>query len=286
MFRYFEALNRAPAVDETPALPVKEQAERPKLSALPAPTSATRVPYAVVPAGTHVAAALARTGEIQKLTETFAASVNASAGGRLAPASCSTGDGSTTVAAAIALDLSQRPERPHLAGRRQFATCQFLTHVRNGRDHARSKRESSDALRLSPTKWARLEIANLKLTIDKPEYEQTFSELGHRIAVFPAAIIDLGNVRVDSRALPLVRDNDPMLLVVRAGYTRRQELLAATAILINGGQTCLRRRDQRRRAGNAQLDSTLSRKRNLRTRCDFINDHRLRTEYCFRLIRA
>jgi len=285
MFRYFEALNRASAVDETPALPVKEQAERPKLSALPAPTSATRVPYAVVPAGTHVAAALARTGEIQKLTDTFAASVNASAGGRLAPASCSTGDGSTTVAAAIALDLSQRLDvrillvdgnlrRANFS--RMFATAETTP----------DQRESGDALRLSPTKWARLEIANLKLTIDKPEYEQTFSELGHRIAVFPAAIIDLGNVRVDSRALPLVRDNDPVLLVVRAGYTRRQELLAATAILINGGQTCLRRRDQRRRAGNAQLDSTLSRRRNLRTRCDFINDHRLRTEYCFRLIRA
>jgi hypothetical protein len=162
-----------------------------------------------VPAGTYVAAALARTGEVQRLAETFAATVNASADGRLVLAGCTTGDGSSTVAAAIALDLSQRlgvrtllidgnSRRANFA--RMFGTA----------DLAADQRESGGALRLSPTKWARLEIANLKLTPDQPDYAQTCGELNRRITAFPAAIVHLGAVRLDSRALPLVRDNDPV----------------------------------------------------------------------------
>ena len=197
MSRYFEALNRVPAVPATPEVQVKEPAERPKLYALSA--SATRVPYAVVPAGTYVAAALARTAEVQRLTETFAATVNASADGRLFLAGCTTGDGSSTVAAALALDLSQRLGVRTLLVDGNLRRANF-TRMSAAADLAPDQRETGPALRLSPTKWARLEIANLKLTMDKPDYEQTFSELNRRIAAFPAATIDLGTVRVDSRA--------------------------------------------------------------------------------------
>ena len=42
-------------------------------------------------------------------------------------------------------------------------------------------------------------------------------------------VVDLGVVRLESRLLPLARPGDPILLIVRYGYTERQELASTTA---------------------------------------------------------
>lgn len=236
MSRYFEALNRKPSVDQIVAdLRAQDQVERPKLYVLPAPASSARTPSVVAPAGALVATALARTEEIQRLAETFAASVNTAADGRLALAGCATGDGSSIVAAAIALDLTQRLGIRTMvidgnARRGNFA--RIFRSVEADDDSC----EAPSALRIISTKWHRLEIASLRLSTDKQDHERTCGELNQRIAGFPAAIIDLGTVRTDSRALPLVRENDPVLVVVRAGYTRRQDLLATTTVLTNSAK--------------------------------------------------
>jgi Mrp family chromosome partitioning ATPase len=64
----------------------------------------------------------------------------------------------------------------------------------------------------------------------------SLEELNNRARAFPAAVIDLGAVRLDPRALPLVRPNDPVLLVVCSGYTERSDLLATINLFSNIGR--------------------------------------------------
>jgi Mrp family chromosome partitioning ATPase len=186
--------------------------------------------------------ALARSKQIQRITESFAGVASVSGDARLAIAGCAAGDGSSSVAAAIALDLSQRLNirtllvdgnlcHPRIV--KMFANRKTPTLEMEGRNLVEP--QSGQGIANRSTNWATLEVAAVTAALEKSE-TVSLEELNNRARAFPAAVIDLGAVRLDPRALPLVRPNDPVLLVVCSGYTERSDLLATINLFSNIGR--------------------------------------------------
>ena len=186
--------------------------------------------------------ALARLKGVQRITEGFAGVASALGDARLAIAGCAASDGCSSVAAAIALDLTQRLNmrtllvdgnicRPRVVN--MFANRKTAMLALESRTVVEVKSERGIVVRSS--NWARLEVANVTPALEKGESE-SLDELNERIRAFPAAVIDLGVVRLDPRTLPLVRTNDPVLLVVRSGYTERSDLLATVNLFSSIGR--------------------------------------------------
>jgi Mrp family chromosome partitioning ATPase len=186
--------------------------------------------------------ALARLKGIHRIAESFAGVASVLGDARLAIAGCAAGDGCSSVAAAIALDLTQRLNvrtllvdgnmcRPRIV--KMFANRKTSMLALESRTVVEVKSERGIVVRSS--NWARLEVANVTPALEKGESE-SLDELNERVRVFPASVIDLGAVRLDPRTLPLVRPNDPVLLVVRSSYTERSDLLATINLFSSIGR--------------------------------------------------
>jgi protein-tyrosine kinase len=149
---------------------------------------------------------------------------------RLAVAGCRPGDGVTTVAAALALDISQRLSLKtivvdgHL--RRPAIHRIFSLH----RERA-SELVLEGTLQIRSSGWPRLDIATCYTGDDDRQCAEVINDFENLFADYQAVILDLGVPRLDARMLPLARSCDPMLLVVRYGVTRRQELSTTTVAL-------------------------------------------------------
>jgi Mrp family chromosome partitioning ATPase len=195
------------------------------------------------PSENLVPPALARLDGIHRITESFASLASISGDGRLAIAGCAAGDGCSSVAAAIALDLTQRIGIRTLLVDGNVCRPQIVKMFANRRPPvlevqptALVELESEPGLQIRSSNWARLEIASLNPSSELAEPADALEEVNNRVRAFPAAVLDLGAVRLDPRALPLVRPNDPVLLVVRSGCTRRSELQATMNIFSNIGR--------------------------------------------------
>jgi Mrp family chromosome partitioning ATPase len=149
---------------------------------------------------------------------------------RLAVAGCRPGDGVTTVAAALALDMSQRL---------LLKTIVVDAHIRRPALHRifSLRRERASELLLEGTLqirgsgWPRLDIATCYLGDDERQCAEVINDFENLFSDYQAVILDLGVPRLDARMLPLARSSDPVLLVVRYGVTRRQEL-STTAVAL------------------------------------------------------
>ncbi len=243
MAKFFEAVRRHAADPLARADLTTPQSAQTAPGDLRSLIFSDRLVHVALPSENLVPPALARLEGIHRITESFAGVAIVSGSARLAIAGCAAGDGCSAVAAAIALDLTQRlgvrtllvdgniyrPGILKMFGIRRTSVLELesTTVV---------ELESERKLLVRSSNWARLEVATLNPPSEKSEPADAFEELSERVSAFPAAVMDLGAVRLGPLALPLVRSNDPVLLVVRAGRTRRSELSATMNIFSNIGR--------------------------------------------------
>jgi len=172
----------------------------------------------------------ARTRSLQALNERLAPLAGVGQSVRLLVTGCRPGDGASTVAMGLALDLSQRLS---------LRTLLVDAHLRKPELHKMfpPAGEKSPPLLLGdqfvvrPSSVPRLELAScLPMTAGamRPGDAQGYEAL---LDSFLVAIVDLGVVRLDGRLLGLARPTDPIVVVTRYGCTEREEL-ATTAVAL------------------------------------------------------
>jgi Mrp family chromosome partitioning ATPase len=187
-------------------------------------------PPAVRPAMAEVPRSISRAPAVRTICERLAPLAVVDGTLRLGVAGCRRGDGASTIAAAIAIDLSQRLslrtvlvdaqlQNPSLHRMFTFPHANALELLLEG------------SLQLRPTGWPRLELASCCVAAGDPSPDDTLADFDRLFGDFKAAVIDLGTPRLDARMLPLARPSDPVLLVVRYGATERTELSNTAAAL-------------------------------------------------------
>ncbi|MGO9055783.1 MAG: tyrosine-protein kinase family protein [Candidatus Binataceae bacterium] len=176
---------------------------------------------------------LAHDPALGRLSEQLAALATGEEPVRLLVSGCRPGDGASTIAAALALDLSQR------LAMRTVLVEGHLRHPALRNLLARSapmpaELTSATSLTSQRTAWPRLEL------ISRPPTEPTkpmLDDLNGLLRRFPIAVIDLGVVRVEPRMLALARSADPVFVVTRYQHTRREELLTTVGVLRTSNHT-------------------------------------------------
>jgi Mrp family chromosome partitioning ATPase len=188
-------------------------------------------PIASVPVGSvergDLIGDLASDPSLCRLSEQLAALGSGENPVRLLVSGCRPGDGASTIAAALALDLSQRlaMRTVLVEGHPRHPALRSLL--------ARSTPQPADLgsatmLGSQRTGWPRLElIARAPVDLSKP----VLDDLNGLLRRFPIAVIDLGVIRLEPRMLALARPADPILIVTRYEHTHRQELLTTAGVL-------------------------------------------------------
>lgn len=180
-----------------------------------------------LPALQSVPAELAREGAIGRLSEQLAALTAVQESVRILISGCRAGDGASTLAAGIAIDISQRLG---------LATVLVDAHLRHPTLHHLMLRSQAGAAsgavgppaKPRSTDWPRLDLTSVASAPEPARLGAEFSEL---LRSYPVAIIDLGVVRLDPSVLSFTRPGDPTLLCVRYGHTRRSELFTSVRVL-------------------------------------------------------
>jgi Mrp family chromosome partitioning ATPase len=172
---------------------------------------------------------LARDPALARLSEQIAALGTGDNPVRLLVSGCRPGDGTSTVAAALAIDLSQR-----LAVRTVLVDG-HLRHPALRNLLARSgpmpvDLASATSLATQRTPWPRLELI-ARAPIPADHTKPMLDDLNGLLRRYPIAVIDLGVIRLEPRMLALARPSDPILIVTRYQHTERQELLGTAGVL-------------------------------------------------------
>jgi Mrp family chromosome partitioning ATPase len=180
-------------------------------------------------------AAIARAANIRDLSERLAPLAAVENSMRVVVSGCRRGDGTSTVAAALAIDISQRlgmsallvdahlrhPSMHHLLVSRRRNTHELVLH---------------GSLQSRATDWTRLGLLSC-CPDDDVEQKQLLGQIEEVLGDYPIVIVDIGVPRLDARMLPLARVDDPILLVVRQGQTERRELAITTDALRTANRT-------------------------------------------------
>jgi len=178
----------------------------------------------------------ARTRSLQTLNERVAPLAGVGQSVRLLVTGCRPGDGTSTVAVGLALDMSQR------LGLR---TLLVDAHLRKPELHkmfpplpgSGAPLLLGDQFVVRPSAMPRLELAScLPMTASalRPGDAQGYEAL---LDSFLLAVVDLGVVRLDGRLLALARPTDPIIVVTRYGSTERDELATTAAALKAASRT-------------------------------------------------
>lgn len=189
-----------------------------------------------VPAVHAVAARLSRARSIQRITERVAPAATIRKPVRMLISGCRPGDGASSVAVALAVDLSQR------LGMRTLLVDAHLRHPtlrqligQEGVLDPRIIADSPAGSFIVRTGLARMELATC--VAKAPErMAQVASELDAIISDYPVAIVDLGVLRLDPATLGLAREDDPIVLVARYGHTERSDLVTTVRALNGAGR--------------------------------------------------
>jgi len=231
MSKYYEALTRPQSS------PQPRQIEDREGDDIPVFSGNNGAAHSLVPLPTleHVPAAVARASAIRNLTERLAPLAVLERSTRLLVTGCRPGDGASTVATAIAIDISQR------LGLRTMLVDAHLRHPTLHRLFQHPGRRTPElvldgALQIRATEWPRLELVTCCLS-NPDSQRQLFDEFETLLATYPAVIVDLGVTRLDARMLPLARPADPILMVVRQGHTERRELATTASALRTASRT-------------------------------------------------
>ncbi len=209
MSKFFRALQRDMAPSPGPT----------ELLAAPART----VKLALVPTVQAVPGELARDKGLFHLAEQFSALASVSEGSRLFVAGCRSGDGASSVAAALALDLSQR------LGLRTALVDAHLQHPALQNFFPRQDPVSSE--RGSMVRSAGLPRLDLMLNTLGQATEQLIQDIDATLQRYRVGVVDLGVPRLDPSLLRLIKPTDAVLLVARYGHTERSHLLGAVRSL-------------------------------------------------------
>jgi len=171
---------------------------------------------------------------LRSLSEQLAASSAYNGPARILMTGCRPGDGLSTVAAAMALDMSQRlAARTVLVEGQPRVTLMSPLFARNG--VPASATVASGSIAVQGTQWPRLETARPE-QMDLAEHPARLVEdLDELLMRYRLAVVDLGVVRLDPRMLALARPNDPILIVARHLHTDRAEMIATVNVLRNTG---------------------------------------------------
>ncbi len=173
---------------------------------------------------------LARDPSVRQLAEQLAPLAVVEGQVRVLVSGCRPGDGASTIAAALALDLSQRlGVRTVLLEGRQSHHVVKPQAVRPGRDTNEIALGAQVAL-LQPSGWPQLDTLSYAIP-SEAHTAQHFQDLGNLLDHYQAAVMDLGVVRLDARVLNFTKPEDPVLIVVRQGQTERQELASTVHAL-------------------------------------------------------
>ena len=180
--------------------------------------------------------ALARQQSIRQLCERIAPAAAVEKSCRVAVTGCRAGDGASSMAAALALDLSQRLRVRTLLIDANLQAPGLYRLLTNGE---RRVQEASleGSVQLRATGWPRLTLATCCLEGDDVERDLVMADLEPMLRNFPAVVIDLGVARLDPRMLTLLRPTDPIMVVVRYGQTQRTELATTAAALRSANRT-------------------------------------------------
>jgi Mrp family chromosome partitioning ATPase len=230
---YYEAIRRiSPQFADEPAPEV--EAGRPAAERTEETRPAVRIRTAnaivALPVAEAAPVSIARAEGLQRLAERLAPLAMVERSMRLLLSGCRPADGTSTIASAFALDLSQRLS---------VRTLLVDAHVRHPSlhriftvpEHKQPELVLDGALQIRSSGWPRLEVASCCVDgVDDQRYE-LLQRLENVFSHYAAVVVDLGVIRLDTRMLPLARPADPILLVARYGHTRRQELATTTAAL-------------------------------------------------------
>jgi Mrp family chromosome partitioning ATPase len=175
-------------------------------------------------------ALVARSEPLQRICEQLSPRAVIDKNLRLLLTGCRPGDGASTIAAAFALDFSQR-----LSLRTLLIDANIrrpTLHRSFGRTSARPPELVLDGpMQIRSTGWAWLDLATCYLGTTENERREALQRCDEVSRHYAAIVVDLGVVRLDARMLPLARESDPILLITRYGHTRRQELATTAAAL-------------------------------------------------------
>src|SRR5580704_5339667 len=203
MSKYFQAMQRGASTTVVPRSVSTEVLPAPQEVNDSAP-AAGGVQVAFIER-TDVIGDLAHDPALYRLSEQLAALATGEEPVRLLVSGCRPGDGASTIAAALALDLSQR------LAMRTVLVEGHLRHPALRNLLARSAPMPPDltsamSLTAQRTAWPRLEL------IARPPAEpskQMLDDLSGLLRRFSVAVIDLGVVRLEPRMLALARPSDP-----------------------------------------------------------------------------
>jgi Mrp family chromosome partitioning ATPase len=171
---------------------------------------------------------------LRSLSEQLGASSAHNGSARILMTGCRPGDGVSTVAAAMALDVSQR-----LVARTVLVEGQprvTMMHPLFGRANAPTPVTlASTSIAVQGTGYPRLETARPEQMALAEQPARLVEDLEELLTRYRLAVIDLGVVRLDPRMLALARPNDPILIVARHLHTDRAEMIATVNILRTAG---------------------------------------------------
>lgn len=228
MSNYYELLNRAHNESASTANRWRER-ETARAGARPnfMPPSLL-APIPLLPKPSLLAAKLR---SLQVLNERVAPLAGVGQSVRVLVTGCRPGDGASTIATALALDMSQRLGRSILlvdGHLRKPDLHRLFPPAPNG---ARPM-VLGDHFVVRPTGLPRLQLATLLPRKGDWQADSAVEHWQGLLDDYPLTIVDLGVVRLDSRLLGLARPGDPVTIVVRYKHTEREEL-ATTAVALN-----------------------------------------------------
>jgi Mrp family chromosome partitioning ATPase len=226
MSKYFQAMQRSQSATSVNG------------SSGSVPQLSESLQHSVVPAlgpgSQDVLSDLWREGALHPLSERLAAPGAIAGPVRVFVTGCRSGDGASSVAAALALDMSQRlATRTILVeSRLRLAVHQPLS----GRTAPPARVPVAGAsIAAQGTGWPRLERLSPE-TAPGPS-KQAVADLCALLDAYPLAVIDMGVVRLDPIMLAMARPSDPILVIARYLHTDRKELSGTVSILRENGHT-------------------------------------------------
>ena len=192
--------------------------------------------------GATLAGEMASQITLQHLSERIAPLATLGEPARVFLTGCRRGDGTSTIATALALDLSQRLGLRTLLVESPYPRSFNPLLAGRSKDNGALSLESPIALQT--TSHPRLD--KYHSSIRSGGYpEGKGDEIGNLIKRYQIAIVDLGVIRLNATALELARSKDPILIVARYQQTERYELLSTLYAL----------RTSKRRSGGVILNN-------------------------------
>jgi Mrp family chromosome partitioning ATPase len=171
--------------------------------------------------GSSLVRHIARNPALRRLAEQLAALAVVDGPVRVLVSGCRPGDGASTIAAALAIDLSQR-----LAARTVLAECRLRRPAPKPLVPA-GERETTELtgaeIPSHSSSWPRLDTIVYALPPDA-SMAPISDSIGELLNPYQVAVVDVGVVRLEAPMLAIARPKDPVLIVARYRETERHEL--------------------------------------------------------------